>query len=91
MRLRALITVVVSIAALASVPAIAAYAAPSATTPRATVTYAHLTLPGGAWAAVYSDGLAEVHRGGRVAVRQLPVLGPGATDSATRNCPARAT
>jgi hypothetical protein len=29
--------------------------------PRATVVYRHLDLPGGKWATVYSDGLAEVH------------------------------
>ncbi|HZC69891.1 MAG TPA: S8 family serine peptidase [Jatrophihabitans sp.] len=49
---------------------------------RPTVAYAHLALPGGQWARVFSDGLAEVYTRDESQVKmvQLPLLDPdGAT------------
>jgi hypothetical protein len=54
-----------------------AAAAPSPVSPDSpTVVYAHLALPGGQWARVFSDGLAELHDGARTAIVQLPLLNP---------------
>jgi hypothetical protein len=43
---------------------------------KATVAYSHLGLPGGGWAQVYSDGIAEVHRGNRTEVTHVPLTSP---------------
>ncbi len=40
------------------------------------VAYSHLGLPGGGWALVYSDGIAEVHRGNRTEVTHVPLTSP---------------
>jgi hypothetical protein len=48
-------------------------------TPLTSLAYSHLALPGNQWAAVYSDGLAEVHRGGATKVVRLPSSGSDAT------------
>jgi subtilase family protein len=43
---------------------------------RPTLVYRHLALPAGAWAQIYSDGLAVVHRGsgGATEIQHLPLL-----------------
>lgn len=43
---------------------------------RPALVYRHLALPAGAWAQVYSDGIAEVHRGstGATEIQHLPLL-----------------
>lgn len=67
----------------------------AASAPQATLTYSHLRLPGGEWAAVYSDGVAEVHRGNgttgdQLKLVRLPMAGSDATTSAAqRQLPSR--
>ena len=67
----------------------------AASAQKATLTYSHLRLPGGEWAAVYSDGVAEVHRGkgttgDQVKLVRLPMGGSDATTSAAqRQLPSR--
>lgn len=62
---------------------------------RPTVAYPRLSLPGGAWARVYSDGVAEVHRTGAkgTEIEHVPLLNPaGGTSPAgkgRRELPAR--
>lgn len=41
---------------------------------KATLSYPHLALPGGQWAAVYSDGIAEVHRGNQASGDQVKLV-----------------
>jgi hypothetical protein len=41
---------------------------------RAIVAYSRLALPGGAWARVWSDGIAEVHKAGRSEIQHVPLL-----------------
>jgi hypothetical protein len=56
------------VAASASAPGAAAEAhakaGPAGAQARPTVAYSRLALPNGAWARVYSDGVAEVYRKG---------------------------
>jgi hypothetical protein len=57
-----------------------------------TVAYSHLGLPGGGWALVYSDGIAEVHQGGRTEVTHVPLTSPSeggiaATGDGARDLP----
>ncbi len=63
----------------------------SASSPTATVAYAHLDLPGATWAKVYSDGLAEIHHGGSTEIQHLPLVGSdgitGPVGAATRQLP----
>src|SRR5215469_1530923 len=73
-----------------------AASASTASAPKATLTYPHLKLPGGQWAAVYSDGIAEVHRGNQakggdqVKLVRLPMAGSDAvTSAASRQLPSR--
>lgn len=79
----------------ASASQAAAASAPAAAAPKATLTYPHLKLPGGQWAAVYSDGVAEVHRGNQSAGDQvklvrLPMAGSDAvTSAASQQLPSR--
>ncbi|HKC27313.1 MAG TPA: hypothetical protein VKB75_04820, partial [Jatrophihabitans sp.] len=56
-------------------------APPAANANKPTVAYDHLDLPGGQWAHVYTDGLAEVHDGARTKVVQLPLLDPDGSTS----------
>jgi hypothetical protein len=68
-----------------SAPVTSTHATPATVKP--TVSYPHLALPGGQWAVVYSDGLAEVHRGnqgagGQVKLVRLPLSGSDADTSA---------
>jgi hypothetical protein len=78
--------------AAAAGPAAAATNAGSAAakpvTPLTSLAYSHLTLPGNQWAAVYSDGLAEVHHGGETKVVSLPLSG---SDATTGTLPDKAT
>ena len=70
------ITACVTVAAVAAPataarPAAPAFPAASTAAPaKPTVAYPHLGLPGGSWARVYSDGIAEVHRGNRTEFTQ---------------------
>ncbi|GIH19390.1 S8 family serine peptidase [Rugosimonospora africana] len=62
---------------------VAAHPPAPAADARAVLVYRHLTLPGGRWAAVYSDGIAEVHRGDQakgdqVMMVRLPLPGSDA-------------
>ncbi len=59
-------------------PAASGPASPALPAARPTLVYPHVTLPGGAWAKVYSDGIAEVHRagGGGAEIQHLPLRGP---------------
>jgi hypothetical protein len=69
---------------------------PAERSPQVTVAYPHLELPGGEWAKVYSDGLAEIRRtnaaGTGVELEHLPLFNPdGATSpvgDGTRQLPA---
>jgi Subtilase family len=91
--------VVAGLGAIGASPAYASPArpapAPAAGAPKATLTYPHLKLPSGQWAAVYSDGIAEVHHGDRAAGDQvklvrLPMAGSDAvTSAASRRLPSR--
>src|SRR5262249_11711756 len=69
--------------------------ASAAGAPKATLTYPQLKLPGGQWAAVYSDGIAEVHRGNQatgdqVKLVRLPMAGSDAvTSAASQRLPSR--
>jgi hypothetical protein len=58
---------------------------------RSAVAYPHLKLPDGAWATVYADGLAEVHRGSATEIQHLPLVGSdgitGPVGDATRQLP----
>ena len=71
---------------------------PAAVTSARTLAYPHLVLPGGEWAAVYADGLAEVHHsnpatgnaattdaatGDQVKLVHLPMSGSDANTAAT--------
>ncbi|MBO0838085.1 MAG: hypothetical protein J2P28_21580, partial [Actinobacteria bacterium] len=66
----------------------AASAAGKLATPPASLAYSHLVLPGNQWAAVYSDGLAEVHHNGQTKVVNLPRPG---SDATTATLPDRST
>jgi hypothetical protein len=81
---RALFAIAASVAALAVVPTGVTAASAAPPTPKAAVVYPHLTLPGGEWAQVYSDGMAEVHaaRGAAVKIEQLPMASADGTDTA---------
>jgi hypothetical protein len=63
--------------------------APADSAAKPTLVYPHLTLPGGAWAQVYSDGLAEVFRPGAAgaaastAVEHVPLFNPDGGTSPT--------
>ena len=73
------ITACVTVAAVAAPataarPAAPAFPAASTAAPaKPTVAYPHLGLPGGSWARVYSDGIAEVHRGNRTEFTRVPL------------------
>ena len=62
---------------------------------RSTLAYPHLKLPGGQWAAVYSDGIAELHRGNQakddqVKLVRLPLSGSDAsTNTVGEQLPSR--
>jgi hypothetical protein len=97
------IAVIVSLAAVflmtaagvAAARATQVRAAPSARGARPTLVYAHLALPGGAWARVYSDGIAEVYRqhSRSAEIQHLPLLNPlsgtGPAGSGALELPAR--
>src|SRR5579859_7964260 len=52
-----------------------AEASPSAALAKPTVAYPRLDLPDGRWAAVYSDGVAEVHAaGGSIEIEHVPLV-----------------
>jgi hypothetical protein len=77
----AFITPAAATAATASVgrsTATTAKAAPaaSADSVKPTVAYPHLDLPDGEWALVYSDGIAEVHKGGTTEIQHVPLSSP---------------
>jgi fervidolysin-like protein len=60
------------------------------------IAYSHLGLPRGGWALVYSDGIAEVHRGNRTEVTHVPLASPdeggiAAGDSGARDLPPEGT
>jgi hypothetical protein len=48
----------------------------SADSVKPTVAYSHLDLPDGEWALVYSDGIAEVHKGGATEIQHVPLSSP---------------
>lgn len=79
--LAAFLTPAAATAATAPVAATAATTASAARTGSAdsvkpTVAYPHLDLPGGEWALVYSDGIAEVHKGGATEIQHVPLSSP---------------
>ncbi len=70
-------------------------AVPAAARARPTVAYSRLALPHGAWAQVYSDGVAEVHRKGAAGteIEHVPLLnangGTSPAGDGTLDLPAR--
>ncbi len=94
-RVRVIITCALASLALVLAGGLPANASPaprstvqaSPTTAKAALVYPHLKLPGGEWAAVYSDGIAAVHRGNQatgdqVKLVRLPLSGSDASTNA---------
>jgi hypothetical protein len=81
------------VAASASAPGAAAEAhakaGPAGAQARPTVAYSRLALPNGAWARVYSDGVAEVYRKGDegAEIEHVPLLNPAGGTSPAGNGP----